>query len=88
MLYHVASLINAGMRASTEIAALKLFSSEMCQEVCRQSLMLHGGRGYHKSFAVERLLRDSLALTIAEGTSQICKVIISNAIYNALPDKG
>jgi alkylation response protein AidB-like acyl-CoA dehydrogenase len=87
MVYHTADLISTGQHTSAEIAALKLFSSEMCQEACKSALMLLGGRGYNKSREVERLLRDSLALTIAEGTSQICKLIISNAVYNSDPEQ-
>lgn len=86
-LYHAAALINDGQHASTEIAALKLFSSEMCQDVCKKALMLLGGRGYIKSYEAERLLRDSLALTTADGTSQICKIIISNSVYNAMSEQ-
>lgn len=87
MVYHAAALIGTKQHTSAEIAALKLYSSEMCQEVCSSSLMLLGGRGYNKSREIERLLRDSLALTIAEGTSQICKLIISNAVYNSAPEQ-
>ena len=87
MVYHTADLIGTGRHTSAEIAALKLFSSEMCQEACKNALMLLGGRGYSKSREIERLLRDSFALTIAEGTSQICKLIISNAVYNAPPEQ-
>lgn len=86
MVYHAAALVESGQHASAEIAALKLFSSEMCQETCKNALQLFGGRGYVKSFEVERLLRDSFALTTAEGTSQICRLIIANSVYNAQAD--
>ncbi len=81
-LYHVAAITEAGKNATLETAALKLFSSEMCQKVCADTMLIHGGRGFRSHCDVERLLRDAQLLTVAEGTSQICKVIISNGIYN------
>ena len=44
--------------------------------------LIHGSRGYAAHSPTERLLRDAQLLTVAEGTSQICKVAISNGIYN------
>jgi butyryl-CoA dehydrogenase len=87
MMYHVADLTGATQHSTTEITALKLFSTEMCQEVCKNALLLHGGNGYSKNYEVERLLRDSQSLTTAEGTSQICKIVISNAVYNSSPEQ-
>lgn len=83
MLYHVADETGAGMNTTMETAALKLFSTEMCQKVCRDAVLLHGSRGFSSHCDIERMLRDSQLLTVAEGTSQICKVVISNGIYNA-----
>ena len=85
MLYHVAELTETGARSSMETAALKLFSTEMCQKVCSDAALIHGGRGFSSHCDIDRLLRDSRVLTVAEGTSQICKVVISNGIYNSPP---
>ena len=86
-LYHVAAITEAGKNATLETASLKLFSSEMCQKVCKDAVLIHGGRGFRSHCDVERMLRDSQLLTVAEGTSQICKVIISNGINNTDIDK-
>lgn len=82
MLYHVAAMTEAGERTTMEIAALKLFATEMCQKTCQDAALIHGSRGYAAHSPTERLLRDAQLLTVAEGTSQICKVAISNGIYN------
>ncbi|MBS5432145.1 MAG: acyl-CoA dehydrogenase family protein [Firmicutes bacterium] len=87
MLYHVADASGAGMNTTLETAALKLFSTEMCQKVCQDAVLIHGSRGFRSHCDVERMLRDSQLLTVAEGTSQICKVVISNGIYNAVPNR-
>lgn len=83
MLYHVADETGAGMNTTMETAALKLYSTQMCQTVCRDAALTHGGSGFASHSDVERMLRDSQLLTVAEGTSQICKVVIANGISNS-----
>lgn len=86
MLYHIAAMVEAGDKITLETAALKLFSSEMCQKICKDAVLIHGGAGFRSSCDIERMLRDSQLLSVAEGTSQICKVIISNGISSVGPD--
>ena len=50
---------------------LKYQGSEKSVEIARKNLQIHGGVGYTKDYDAERLLRDSLAFPIYEGTSQI-----------------
>ncbi len=50
---------------------LKLFSSEYCNQIASDALQIHGGTGYMKDFAVERLFRDARITNIYEGTSQL-----------------
>ena len=38
---------------------------------------MHGGYGYIKEYAIERLFRDARLLRIYEGTSQIQQLIIA-----------
>lgn len=47
-LYHVAAITEAGKNATLETASLKLFSSEMCQKVCKDAVLIHGGQGLQK----------------------------------------
>lgn len=86
MLYHVASICDMRISYTAEAAALKLFSTEMCCAVCRDARQIHGANGLNKEFEVERCFRDSQMLTIAEGTSEICKIIVSNAMYHSKVD--
>ena len=53
----------------------KLFATEMAERVCRNAIQIHGGYGYSAEFPVEQYLRDAVALTLYEGTSQIQKLI-------------
>lgn len=50
---------------------LKLFSSEYSNSVAYDSLQIHGGSGFMKDYAIERLYRDARITTIYEGTSQL-----------------
>jgi alkylation response protein AidB-like acyl-CoA dehydrogenase len=38
---------------------LKLMSSEYCNQICYDSVQVHGGTGYMKDFPVERMYRDA-----------------------------
>lgn len=77
MLYRVAGMRDRGEVFTKEAAMLKLFSSEMCLWVCDRAVQIHGGNGYSREYEVERFLRDAKLLTIGEGTSEICKLVIS-----------
>ncbi len=83
MMYHVADQLDAGLPVVVEGAELKLFSTEMCRKACQSAAELHGAKGFDRKYAMARMLRDSLMLTTAEGTSQICKVIISSAAFSS-----
>jgi hypothetical protein len=50
---------------------LKLFSSEYSNSVAYDSLQIHGGSGFMKDYAIERIYRDARITTIYEGTSQL-----------------
>lgn len=85
MLFHVAALFDSQQRVTAEVATLKLFASEMCCEVCRAAVQVHGARGLRRYSDVERYFRDAQMLTISEGTSEVCQIIISRKLYNAEP---
>lgn len=50
---------------------LKFFTSEYSNSVTYDSLQIHGGSGFMKDYAIERLSRDARITTIYEGTSQL-----------------
>jgi acyl-CoA dehydrogenase len=59
---------------------VKLFASEMAEEVTSAAIQIHGGAGYTKLHAVERYWRDARLTKIFEGTSEIQQRIISDAL--------
>ena len=82
-LYHVAEMCDAQEKVTMEVAALKLFNSEMCCEVCKNAMQVHGARGMQQYSDVERYFRDAQMLTIGEGSSEVCQIVISGKLYHA-----
>jgi alkylation response protein AidB-like acyl-CoA dehydrogenase len=80
MLYSAAQRKSSGERSDLEAGMAKLFASEACHEIVLKSLRVHGGYGYSKEFAIERLYRDAPFLLIGEGTSEIQKTVIARRL--------
>ena len=76
LIWHAASLRDAGLPCLKEAAMAKLFASEMAEEVCSAAIQTLGGYGYVSDFPVERIYRDARVCQIYEGTSDVQKIII------------
>ncbi len=76
LVYRAGYKKNLGQRNTYETSVAKLVATETAVDVARQAIQLHGAVGYTDAYPVERHLRDALATTIYEGTSQIQKLII------------
>jgi alkylation response protein AidB-like acyl-CoA dehydrogenase len=63
--------------ALREISMAKLFACELAQDVAYDCMQLHGGMGYVLETGIARAWRDIRVMTIAGGTSEIMKEIIS-----------
>ncbi|NMM04722.1 acyl-CoA dehydrogenase family protein [Polaromonas sp.] len=80
LIWHAASLRDAGRPCLKEAAMAKLFASEMAEEVCSAAIQTLGGYGYVTDFPVERIYRDVRVCQIYEGTSDVQKIIIQRAL--------
>ena len=80
LIWHAASLRDAGRPCLKEAAMAKLFASEMAERVCSAALQTLGGYGYVSDFPVERIWRDVRVCQIYEGTSDVQKIIIQRAL--------
>ena len=80
LIWHAASLRDAGRPCLKEAAMAKLFASEMAEEVCSVAIQTLGGYGYVTDFPVERIYRDVRVCQIYEGTSDVQKIIIQRAL--------
>jgi alkylation response protein AidB-like acyl-CoA dehydrogenase len=82
---HVATLKDEGLPFINEASIAKLLASEMCVNVTSQALQVHGGYGYFKEAAVERLFRDARITTIYEGTSEVQRLVIARQVLAQYP---
>jgi len=80
MVWHAASLRDAGEPCLKEASMAKLFASEMAERVCSAAIQVHGGYGYVADFPVERIYRDVRVCQIYEGTSDIQRLVIGRAL--------
>ena len=75
-----ADLRDRNQPASMNAAMAKFFAAETANEIAAKALQIHGGYGYMKDYAIERIYRDSRILTIYEGTSEVQKIVIAKAL--------
>ena len=64
-------------------SAAKLFCTEMVGTVADLAVQVHGGSGYMRDVAVERIYRDVRLLRLYEGTSEIQRLIIGGGLVKA-----
>ncbi|MBT0963276.1 acyl-CoA dehydrogenase [Denitromonas iodatirespirans] len=80
LVWHAASLKDAGRPCLKEASMAKLFASEMAEKVCSDAIQIHGGYGYVTDFPVERIYRDVRVCQIYEGASDIQRLVIGRAL--------
>ena len=80
LIWHAASLRDAGRPCLKEAAMAKLFASEMAEQVCSAAIQTLGGYGYVNYFPLERIYRDVRVCQIYEGTSDVQKMLIQRAL--------
>jgi acyl-CoA dehydrogenase len=64
-------------------SAAKVFCTEMAGKVADLAVQIHGGSGYMRGVAVERIYRDVRLLRLYEGTSEIQRLIIGSNLVRA-----
>lgn len=75
-----AEIRSKGGNASKNASMAKYYAAETATYVCDLALQLHGGYGYMKDYAVERMYRDARILRIYEGTSEVQKIVIAKQV--------
>jgi len=78
--YRAADCYDRGLPYTKEAAMAKLFASEAANKAAYLALQIHGGYGYSKEYAIERLYRDARVLSIYEGTSEIQRLVIARKL--------
>ena len=89
LMYETARMVDrsATSKPASRIADIltplvKLMASEFSNRNANDSIQVHGGSGFMKEYACERLYRDARVLSIYEGTSQLQVVAAIKGIAN------
>ena len=77
--YRTAWLMDRKEPFAVQAAMAKVFAAEMAMRATTKAVQIHGGYGYSKDYEVERHMRDAKMTEIAEGTSEIQRLIISRS---------
>jgi butyryl-CoA dehydrogenase len=75
--YRAAWLKDQGKPHEVEATIAKLVASEMAHKNVMMGFQIHGGYGFVKEYEISRLYRNVKILEIGEGTSEICRLVIS-----------
>ncbi len=79
--YQTARYIDSGAKDISKYSSMaKLFASDVAMEVTTQAVQVLGGYGYMKEYPVEKYMRDAKITQIYEGTNEIQKLLIENAL--------
>ena len=83
LVYNSARLRDAKQPFLTEAAMCKVYSSEVAERVASMAINLHGGNGFVKEYAVEKLYRDAKIGQIYEGTTNMQLMTIAKGILGS-----
>ena len=70
-MYHCAWCVTQGCDVVQEVSMLKALTGELVNEVVQTCQQFHGGMGYIRETAIERLWRDARVLAIGGGATEV-----------------
>ncbi|GAU81171.1 acyl-CoA dehydrogenase family protein [Bosea sp. BIWAKO-01] len=71
LVYHAAWLDARGAEATREVSMVKAYCGELVNEVMYACLQFHGGMGFMRESAIERLTRDARVQSIGGGATEV-----------------
>jgi acyl-CoA dehydrogenase len=75
--------LDAGERATTEVAMVKLFSTEMCSRVYERAMQVHGGMGLTNEMKLYDGWHQARIVRIADGSAEIMRRNIARAVLSS-----
>ncbi len=88
LVYAVARYTDSGAKeVSKESAMAKVFATDVGMRVTVNALQVMGGSGYMREYPVEKMMRDAKILQIYEGTNQIQRNVIGQALIKEAAKK-
>jgi butyryl-CoA dehydrogenase len=89
LLYAVARTIDGGTEDfAMESSMAKVVGSDVAMSVALDAVQVFGGYGYMRDYPVEKMLRDAKILQIYEGTNQIQRNEIAQALIKRAAKRG
>jgi len=64
-----------------QISMAKVFASETAMWVSTQAVQIFGGYGYMRDYPVEKLMRDTKAMELMEGSNEVIRVEVAEQLY-------
>ena len=71
-----------GARTTVDASMAKLFASEAAHNAADKAMQILASSGYRRGSVVERLFRDARATEIYQGTSEVQRMVIADAILS------
>ncbi len=88
LVYSVARYADSGAKeVSKESAMAKVFATDVGMRVTMNAVQVMGGSGYMREYPVEKMMRDAKILQIYEGTNQIQRNVIGQALIKEAAKK-
>ena len=81
LVYAVARYADSGAKDFTKESAMaKVYATDVAMKVAVNAVQVMGGSGYMREYPVEKMMRDAKILQIYEGTNQIQRNVIGQAL--------
>src|SRR5690606_2246978 len=71
LVYHAAWLASTGHDAVREVSMAKAYCGELVNDAMYECLQFHGGFGYMREAAIERMTRDARVHSIGGGATEV-----------------
>jgi butyryl-CoA dehydrogenase len=82
LVLNAALLKDQGVRHTRESAMAKLYASEVAMRCGVKGVQIFGGYGYMMDYPAQRFMRDAKITEIYEGTSEVQRMVIANALLS------
>jgi acyl-CoA dehydrogenase len=80
LIHRALTAIQEDQRSDREASMAKAYATEMAVRVASEAIQIHGANGLSPDYPLERYFRDARALTIAEGTTEIHKLVVARSV--------
>jgi alkylation response protein AidB-like acyl-CoA dehydrogenase len=88
LIYSVARYIDSGAKDIAKVSAMaKVYATDVGMKVTTDAVQVMGGSGYMREYPVEKMMRDAKILQIYEGTNQIQRNVIGQALIKEAASK-